>query len=456
MEAEARRIVKRLRESGKQAYYVGGCVRDKLLGVESKAIDVTTAATPDHISQLFPQAVLVGVSFGVALVGDVEVATFRHDHDYSDGRRPDAVTFTESAEQDVLRRDFTINGLLYNPLQDEGIDHVGGRNDLEARLVRAIGEPADRFAEDKLRMLRAVRFAARLGFSIEASTLAAIQASAEDIGQVSAERVRDELVRILIEGGGRRGLELLDEAGLLQAILPEVSTLKGVEQSPQHHPEGDVFTHTIVMLEGLARDCVPTLAMGVLLHDIGKPATFQRAMDRIRFNGHAEKGVEIAEGICERLRFSNAETEQIVALVANHMRFMHVRDMRVSRLKRFLRAPRFDEHLALHRLDCLSSHGRLDNYEFTKSKLEEFSEEELRPEPLVTGNDLIAAGFAPGPAFKQVLQLAEDAQLEGRATTKEEALAIAVEALSPGDDPIRVGGPGPDGPQPCLAFMGRP
>ncbi len=429
MEAEAREIVERLRREGHQAYFVGGCVRDRLLGRECKDYDVSTDATPTRIQALFPHARLVGAAFGVALVGSIEVAAFRYDHDYLDGRRPETVTFTRSAEEDVARRDFTINGLLYDPLDDAVIDHVGGRADLAARVVRAIGEPAARFAEDKLRMLRAVRFAARLGFTIEPETLAAIQHVAAEIQQISAERVRDELVRILTEGSARAGFELLDQTGLLAHVLPEVTGLKGVEQSREHHPEGDVFTHTMMMLERLEAACSATLAMGVLLHDIGKPATFERAPDRIRLNGHVEKGIELAEQICRRLRFSNAETEQIIALVANHMRFMHLTQMRQSRLKRFLRTPDFDEHLELHRLDCLSSHGKLDNYDFARERLQRLPEEALRPAPLLTGHDLIAAGYQPGPAFKEALKLVEDAQLEGRITTKEEGIAIASESL---------------------------
>ena len=429
MEAEAREIVERLRQHGHQAYFVGGCVRDRLLGRECKDYDVATDATPSRVKGVFPDAHLVGASFGVALVGRVEVATFRHDHDYLDGRRPETVTFTGSAEEDVVRRDFTINGLLYDPVTDEVIDHVGGRADLDARVIRAIGDPSARFTEDKLRMLRAVRFAARLKFAIEPETFSAIQSAVAEIRQISLERIRDELIRILTEGGARAGFELLDQTELLPHVLPEVADLKGVEQSPEHHPEGDVFTHTMIMIEGLEAGCSATLAMGVLLHDIGKPATFERAPDRIRFNGHVEKGGEIAERICSRLKFSNADTEQILALVTNHMRFMHVTQMRQSRLKRFLRILDFDEHIELHRLDCLSSHGKLDNYNFATEKLETLSDEALRPTPLLTGRDLIAAGYQPGPAFKEALKLAEDAQLEGRISTKEEGIAIASESL---------------------------
>ncbi len=436
-EALAREVVAALSVRGRQAYFVGGCVRDRLLGIESKDYDVATDATPDEVEALFPRSEAVGKSFGVILVKGpgavVEVATFRSDFDYRDGRRPEAVKFTSDPEQDARRRDFTINGLFWDPIEDRLLDTVGGQADLERKIIRAIGEPAARFAEDKLRMLRAVRFAARLGFTIEPNTLRAIQAHSSEIRVVAAERIRDELDRILTDGSARRGFELLDESGLLQRILPEVRRLKGVEQSPEHHPEGDVWRHTLIMLEGLPSDASVTLAMGVLLHDIGKPGTQVHAPDRIRFHGHVERGLVIAEEICTRLRYSNAETEQILALVGNHMRFMHVREMRRSKLKRFLRMDRFEEHLELHRLDCASSHGKLGNWRFAKETLETLSADEIRPKPLLTGDDLIAAGYAPSPAFKRLLTLAEDAQLEGRITTKSEALALARSEIERGE-----------------------
>jgi poly(A) polymerase len=386
---------------------------------------------------LFERSEEVGAAFGVVLVhgegATVEVATFRKDFDYQDGRRPERVTFTSSVEEDVRRRDFTINGLLYDPIEDNVLDLVEGQRDIERKLVRAIGDPLERFAEDHLRMLRAVRFAARLEFEIEAATLAAIRKSAPAIGRIAAERVRDELTRILTEGGARRGLELLDQTGLLTGILPEVATLKGVEQSPEHHPDGDVWTHTLLLLENLPADTTVTLAMGALLHDIGKPATFQRGPDRIRFHGHVEAGVKIGEKICRRLRFSNAETEQIVALIGNHMRFMHLQQMRPSRLKIFLRQPGFSEHLELHRLDCTASHGKLDNYEFARQALENFGEEGLRPAPLVTGKALIEDGFRAGPAFSQIIEAAEAAQLEGVFDTKEAGLEWVRQRWSPPD-----------------------
>ncbi len=420
----ARRIIGTLRANGFRAYLVGGCVRDLLLGVEPKDYDVATDAPPERILELFPRSGQVGAHFGVVLVRDadaaVEVATFRSDHAYSDGRRPDGVHFETDPRQDALRRDFTINAMMLDPGTDEVLDFFGGRADLEARIVRAVGDAGARFREDHLRLLRAARFAARLGFSIEPETLAAMRENHVLIAKIAVERVREELVRILTEGGARRGFELLDETGLLGDILPEIAALKGIEQPPAYHPEGDVWVHTLIMLEGLDHP-TPALAMGVLLHDVGKPATFT-VSDRIRFNGHVEKGVEIARAILARLRFSREESEQVEALVAQHMRFMHVHQMKSSTLKKFLRMPRFEEHLALHRLDCLSSNGNLENYEFARGKVAEFSEEHLKPAPLITGTDLIAAGYRPGPRFSVILSAVEDAQLEGELSSGEGAM----------------------------------
>jgi tRNA nucleotidyltransferase/poly(A) polymerase len=393
--------------------------------------DVATSAQPGELLELFPRAGQVGAHFGVVLVhedgADVEVATFRSDHEYRDGRHPEGVHFETDPRQDVLRRDFTINALLLDPETGEILDFVGGRADLEAKLVRAIGEPERRFREDHLRLLRAVRFAARFGFEIERETFSAIQSLSPFIKSVSAERVRDEIARILTEGGARRGFELLDATGLLQEILPEIAKMKGVQQPPEFHPEGDVWAHTLLMLEGL-REPSLTLALGVLLHDVGKPDTF-RIAQRIRFDGHVEKGIGIAHVLLTRLRFPNQVIEGAEALIANHMKFMEVPRMRESTLKRFLRLPDFEEHMQLHRLDCLSSHGGLDNYEFVRRKQEEVPPEQLKPAPLLTGKELIAAGYRPGPMFGIVLSEIEDAQLEGRITTPVEALALAREKL---------------------------
>jgi poly(A) polymerase len=429
----AREVAGVLHAAGYQAYLVGGCVRDLLLGRQPKDFDIATGAPPERIRELFPRCEQVGAHFGVCLVrrehAHVEVATFRSDFDYSDGRRPARVSFETDPKQDALRRDFTINALLMDVRTDEVLDFAGGRADLEAGVVRAIGDPERRFAEDHLRLLRAVRFAARFGFAIEAGTFAAINKNRKLIRKVSAERVRDEIVRILTEGGARRGFELLDQTGLLNEILPEVAAMKGVEQPPEFHPEGDVWTHTLMMLDRLDNP-TPALAMGVLLHDVGKPPAY-RVADRIRFDGHVEAGVELAHGILTRLRFSNEQIDQIEALIANHMRFKDAPQMRDSTLKRFLRLPHFDEHLELHRIDCLSSHGKLDNYELVRQRREQLGAEQLRPAPLITGRDLIAEGYVPGPLFGEILAAVEDAQLEGAVKTREEALELVCSRWPP-------------------------
>jgi poly(A) polymerase len=455
-------IVRTLRERGYQAYLAGGCVRDLLLQREPTDYDVATDATPQQVMQIFPQTFAVGAQFGVVLVpierdstkdpkeheveprsqavceassaswtgGDarrstsnaVEVATFRSDLGYSDGRHPDEVRFSRDAREDVQRRDFTINGMMLDPVTGKVLDYVGGQDDLAAGVVRAIGDPERRFSEDKLRMLRGVRFAARFEYKIEPATFSAIQRLAKQIEQVSRERVREELSKTLTEGKARRAFLLLDESGLLEQVLPEISAMKGVEQPPQFHPEGDVFVHTLLLLDKLQAGSSKTLAWGALLHDVGKPATFRVAPDRIRFDGHVEVGVKMAAEICRRLRFSNDETDQIVALVDNHMRFGDVQRMKESTLKKFLRLPDFDEHLELHRIDCLSSHGQLSAYEYARAQMQALPAEAIRPEPLITGNDLIAAGYEPGPRFKQILSAVEDAQLEGRLTSSGSAM----------------------------------
>ena len=443
----ARHIAATLRAAGHAAYFAGGCVRDLLLDQAPEDFDVTTSATPTEIVALFPRTQQVGAHFGVILVlNDIgaqqiatEVATFRHDGAYLDGRRPDSVRFTTDPREDVQRRDFTINGLLLDPAQITGsgdawsvddsavLDFVGGREDLTRKKVRTIGSPELRFTEDKLRMLRGVRFAARFGFTIDAGTLQAMQRLAPDIAHVSCERVRDELTRMLTEGHARRAFDLLDAAGLLGSVLPEITRMHGVQQPPEYHPEGDVFAHTMLLLDHLPPGASPTLAWGMLLHDVGKPATFQppdpaKAGDRIRFNGHVAVGVRIAEEILRRLRFSSDDTAQIVALVRHHMQFGDVRDMKRSTLKRFLRLPEFEEHLALHRADCLSAHADLSLYGFAKSAYETTEPDAIRPILHVTGRDLIAAGYQPGPRFKQMLEAAEDAQLEGHVFSTEEGL----------------------------------
>ena len=434
----ANAICETLRRSGFQALLVGGCVRDVLLGREPADYDVTTDATPEQVTALFPESVAVGAQFGVILIPrdglKVEVATFRSDVGYSDGRHPDRVIYSKTAEEDVQRRDFTINGLLMRHDTGEVLDFVGGQADLKAKVIRAIGEPERRFQEDKLRMMRAVRFAARFEFAIEPGTGQAIYQHAPQTRQVSAERLRDELTKLLTEGAARLGFELLDETGLLLQVLPEVFAMKGVPQPPQYHPEGDVWIHTRLMLEGLPAGVSPTLAWGVLLHDVGKPPTFRPASetgDRIRFDGHVQVGVRMAEEICRRLRFSNEEMEQILALVKNHMRFKDVETMRSSTLKRFVRQPRFDEHLTLHRLDCLSSNRKLQSYEFVLRFLADTPPEQVRPERLLTGDDLLTMGFHPGPLFSQILASVEDAQLEGQISTREDATKYVLKRYGP-------------------------
>jgi len=432
----AAEIVSTLRKQGHQAYFAGGCVRDLLLSREPADYDVATDATPPQVMQIFPQTYAVGEQFGVVLVPDsdgatgvparqgttVEVATFRSDVGYSDGRHPNEVRFTKDPREDVQRRDFTINGMMLDPATNEVLDFVGGQDDLKAGVIRAIGDPERRFTEDKLRMLRAVRFAARFDYKIDPATMTAIQKLAPKIHQVSCERVREELTKMLTEGQARRAFELLDATGLLPEVLPEIAAMKGVEQPPQYHPEGDVFVHTLLLLEKLPPGTSKTLAWGALLHDVGKPATFRVAPDRIRFDGHVEVGVKMAAEILRRLRFSNHETDQVLALVENHMRFGAVQRMKQSTLKKFLRLPAFEEHLELHRIDCLSSHGQLDAYEYTCEQLRSMPPEAIRPTRLITGRDLIEAGYEPGPRFKEVLTAVEDAQLEGRLASREAAM----------------------------------
>ena len=444
-------IVERLRAKGFQAYFAGGCVRDLLLGTVPKDYDVATSATPEKVLMGFARTFSVGMHFGVVIVctdgpergqdQQTEVATFRADGQYTDGRRPDEVSYADTAEQDVQRRDFTVNGMMLDPvgLTDESLhsrvlDFVGGQADLQAKVLRAIGDPQRRFAEDKLRMLRAVRFAARLGFTIAPETMRAMQQQAATITQVSNERVRDELTKMLTEGQPRRAFELLDESGLLPHVLPEIAAMKGVEQPPEWHPEGDVWLHTLLLLQKLEPHPKPTLAWSALLHDVGKPPTFRapnptEAKPRIRFSGHAEVGATMARHILNRLRFSNDDTDQIVALVANHMRFGDVKNMKASTLKRFFRLHDFPEHLALHWLDVTASHNLLGMYDYAKQHYEAAPADEHKPALLLTGRDLITAGLKPGPRFKQLLVEIEDAQLEGTIHTRDEAINFLRELL---------------------------
>jgi poly(A) polymerase len=507
----ALKIIRTLRDAGHQAYLAGGCVRDLLLGRAPADFDVATSATPAIVLDMFPRTFAVGAHFGVVLVAPddedarfvTEVATFRSDGVYSDGRHPDVVRYTTSPEEDVKRRDFTINGLLLDPLADEQpalgeheaqsikpdqsntagrpgsrfwdlgkhepepsglvsgcdrgthpvggsraeteppinegalapatglLDYVGGVADLEAGIIRAIGLPEQRFEEDHLRMLRAVRFAARFGFELDAETLHAIRSLAARIHGVSRERVRDELTKMLTEGHARRAFELLDETSLLNEVLPEIARMKGVAQPAQYHPEGDVWTHTLMLLEQLEPGCSTTLAWGALLHDVGKPPTFHVAPDRIRFDGHVEVGVAMGAEICRRFRFSNDETRQILALIENHMRFADTERMKTSTLKRFFRLENFEEHLALHRMDCMAASSNLDHYNFARERWLAMPEETVRPKPLITGRELIAAGYPPGAGFREMLRAAEDAQLEGAVATQEEALKLVEQKFGP-------------------------
>lgn len=425
--AAALTVVRRLRAAGFEALLAGGCVRDMLLGVAPKDYDVATNARPDDVLALFDRTLTVGRSYGVIHVraGDcfVETATFREDGPYADGRHPSRVTFSD-AERDANRRDFTINAMFLDPESERLLDYVGGEADLRAGVLRAVGDAERRFREDHLRQLRAVRFAARLGFQIEPLTWSALTRLAPLCVQTSAERIRDELILMLTEGRARKAFELLDEAGMLAALLPEVDRLHGVAQPPEFHPEGDVWVHTLLLLEQLPPGCSPTLALAALLHDIGKPNT-QTHDDRIRFNEHDALGADMTRAICERLRLPRSTTDQVVWLVRNHMRLAHMPRMRESKRRRLAREPGFAELVALCTLDIRASHGRLDLIDWIAAYLEEVPEEQRRPERLITGRDLIALGHTPGPLFTEILSAIEDAQLEGRVRTREEAVAMA-------------------------------
>jgi poly(A) polymerase len=423
-ERNARSVVTRLRRAGYHAYFAGGCVRDRLRGVEPSDYDVATDAPAETVQQLFERTVPVGVQFGVVLVvidgQPIEVATFRADAEYRDGRHPSSVRFT-TAEEDARRRDFTINGMFLDPESGEVIDYVGGRADIAARVIRAIGDPRERFHEDRLRMLRAVRFAAGLGYTIEPATFAAIRALAPEVTGIAWERIGDEIVRILTECPARAGFELLDATGLLEPVLPEVTRLKGVEQSPDYHPEGDVFRHTLLILEQLDRP-TETLALGALLHDIAKPLCMNRTDERITFYGHCEQGETMAIAVCQRLRRSSAVWERVGYLVRNHLRHLHAPEMRRSTLRRFLAEDGIDELLDLARIDALASNRDLRCHDFCRAQQAAFANEPLRPPPLVRGRDLLGLGYPPGPLFSEVLKAVEDRQLEGELTSREEAL----------------------------------
>ena len=434
----ARTLVKKLRDNGYRAFLVGGCVRDALLSQEPEEYDITTSASPQEVQNLFPRNVPIGESFGVILVilddMQFEVATFRQESSYKDGRHPSKVKYSSSEIDDVERRDFTINGMLFDPLENRLYDHVGGERDLSEGIIRTIGDPYERFGEDKLRMIRAVRFASRLSFSIEDNTFRAITELSKYINEVSNERIRDEVLKIITQKNPGNGVALLNEAGLLKQILPEVADMIGVEQPPQFHPEGDVFTHTCIVLDKLYEitgGCYsPELAMGALLHDIGKPPTFERS-DRIRFNGHDKIGAIMAKGICKNLRFSKKQTERITSLIKEHLKFKDAMKMKQSTLKKFLSLPFFEEHLEMHLADCLGSHGIREVYDFLKDKLENMEQVELKPDPLINGNDLIDMGYKPGPLFSEILNRVEEQQLEGVIKDRDEALSFIRDNFNP-------------------------
>jgi len=426
MEKKAREIVARLREHRSVAYFAGGCVRDLVRGEAPKDIDIATDARPEKVQKIFPRTYAVGAHFGVIVVLEdnfqFEVATFRSDGAYLDGRHPTEVHFS-SPQEDAARRDFTINGMFFDPIANEVIDFVRGRADLEARIIRAIGDPGQRFTEYRLRMLRAVRFATVLGFEIEPRSWEALRQNSARINEISAERIREELVRIFLSPNRTRGWDLLDESGLLRAILPEIEAMKGCKQPEQFHPEGDVFQHTRLMLKLLPEKVSVPLVFSVLFHDIGKPPTASVDENgRIRFNGHDRVGAEMAEEIMQRLRFSRAEIDATVEMVWQHMVFKDVPRMRIAKLKRFMARPTFEDELELHRIDCASSHRMMENYDFLLRKREEFANEPIIPPPLVRGDDLIALGLEPGPKFGEILEAVETRQLEGALRTREEAL----------------------------------
>ena len=425
--AAAVEIIGKLQEEGHIAYLAGGCVRDMLRGEIPKDYDIATSALPEQITTIFSKTREVGVHFGVVIVikenQAFDVATFRNDGSYKDGRHPEEVTFS-TPEEDTARRDFTINGIFFDPISQKYIDFVNGRSDIEKKVVRAIGDPDLRFQEDHLRLLRAVRFAARFNYEIEEKTWKSIKLNASEISKISKERVRDELTKILLNENRVLGFDLLVDSGLMEHIIPEILQLKGCEQPPQFHPEGDVFVHTRLMLSLLKDNPSIELVLGVLLHDIGKPATysFDEAADRIRFNGHDKLGAEMSNQILRDLKFSNSIIEDVVQMVANHMTFKDVQKMRQSKLKRFISRSTFSDEKELHRVDCLGSWGGLDNYDFLNEKMIEFANEPIIPAPLLTGNDLIEFGWAPGPNLGETLNSVQDLQLEGTLNSKEEAL----------------------------------
>ena len=425
-------ILRTLHAAGHEAWLVGGCVRDELRGAVPKDFDIATDARPEQVEAIFPKTIGVGKSFGVMLVLEggeqFEVATFRAESGYTDGRRPDSVTFGD-AEADALRRDFTINGLFLNPVTNELRDWVCGEADLKAGVLRTIGDPAERFGEDHLRLLRAVRFAAQLDFQIEPATFAAVQQHAENINRVSAERIRDELLKLFRPPHAARALDLLRDSGLLAHVLPEMMLTIGCEQSPEYHPEGDVYKHIRLMLDKMPADAPAELPWTILLHDIAKPATASVGEDgRIHNYGHDKLGAEMAEVILVRLKFPRKQIDEIVFTVREHMHLAVAPKMRKAKLRRMLLRPTFELELEQHRIDCLGSHAKLDIYNFLRAEQAALEEMPALIKPLVTGRDLIELGIKPGPPMGKLLNEIRDHQLAEELSTREEALAWATEA----------------------------
>ena len=457
----AKRIVHRLQKTGFLAFFVGGCVRDFLMNIQPRDYDIATSAQPNEVMQLFSETIDIGEKFGVIQVMEGEqsfaVATFRSDGNYDDGRHPTEVRYSLDPKLDVQRRDFTINGLYYDPLTQNLFDFVGGQQDIQSQIIRTIGSPEERFKEDKLRLIRAIRFSAQFGYALETKTRSAILKQAPNIIEVSPERIHDELVKILTEGYSELAINALNENRLLAHILPDVAALRGIEQPPQFHPEGDVWTHTMKLLKlmdqtkisrgiikssgrlvsnsNVVKNTVQktelkkieispypsmTLAMATLLHDIGKPKTYEKK-DRIRFNGHAKLGAEMALEICQQLRFSKRQQKLITELIRDHLKFKDLAQMRPSTLRRFLGQEGFSEHLELHRLDCLGSHGNLDNWKLANHSLSNLQPEEIHPPVLLTGKDLIEMGYLPGPVFKEILNSLKNAQFENELKTSQQA-----------------------------------
>ena len=457
----AKRIVHRLQKTGFLAFFVGGCVRDFLMNIQPRDYDIATSAQPNEVMQLFSETIDIGEKFGVIQVMEGEqsfaVATFRSDGNYDDGRHPTEVRYSLDPKLDVQRRDFTINGLYYDPLTQNLFDFVGGQQDIQSQIIRTIGSPEERFKEDKLRLIRAIRFSAQFGYALETKTRSAILKQAPNIIEVSPERIHDELVKILTEGYSELAINALNENQLLAHILPDVAALRGIEQPPQFHPEGDVWTHTMKLLKlmdqtkisrgiikssgkpvsnsNVVKNTVQktelkkieispypsmTLAMATLLHDIGKPKTYEKK-DRIRFNGHAKLGAEMALEICQQLRFSKRQQKLITELIRDHLKFKDLAQMRPSTLRRFLGQEGFSEHLELHRLDCLGSHGNLDNWKLANHSLSNLQPEEIHPPVLLTGKDLIEMGYLPGPVFKEILNSLKNAQFENELKTSQQA-----------------------------------